>query len=220
MENENIEPFCEDETVTFDEEGGIDEEADLDGNVIGNIFFNISSGNGGYDAEEGCITVTKPTPDEELQQLEGQDIFGEDFKDQFTGIVFKVPAGSGTVKITAETTGNTTLKVKIGNGAPIEMELEGKLKASFPYNVAESTYVYIYAGQTAAGVKGLAPVTDAEGTLKIYGIELSLIEDGIEAMDDGQWTMDNVVIYNLSGQRLSKPQRGVNIINGKKVLIK
>jgi len=25
-------------------------------------------------------------------------------------------------------------------------------------------------------------------------------------------------IYNLSGQRLSKPQKGINIINGKKVL--
>ena len=77
--------------MTFDEESGIDEEADLNGNVIGNIFFNISSGNGGYDAVEGCITVTKPTQDEELQQLEGQDIFVEDFKRQFTGIVFKVP---------------------------------------------------------------------------------------------------------------------------------
>ncbi|MBO7120678.1 MAG: hypothetical protein J6W03_10220 [Bacteroidaceae bacterium] len=30
----------------------------------------------------------------------------------------------------------------------------------------------------------------------------------------------NDVIFNISGQRLSKPQRGVNIINGKKVLIK
>jgi hypothetical protein len=30
----------------------------------------------------------------------------------------------------------------------------------------------------------------------------------------------NPVIYNLSGQRLQAPQKGVNIINGKKVLIK
>ena len=28
------------------------------------------------------------------------------------------------------------------------------------------------------------------------------------------------VIYNLAGQRLNKLQRGVNIINGKKVIIK
>ena len=28
------------------------------------------------------------------------------------------------------------------------------------------------------------------------------------------------VIYNLAGQRLTAPQKGINIINGKKVLIK
>ena len=217
---QSIDPLDEDETVTFDEESGIDEEADLNGNVIGNIFFNISSGNGGYDAVEGCITVTKPTQDEELQQLEGQDIFGEDFKRQFTGIVFKVPEGSGTVKITAETTGNTTLKVKVGNGAPIEMELEGKLKASFPYSVAEPTFVYIYAGQTAAGVKAQlgGEADSAAGELKIYGIELNVTEDAIESLTPSQKSEGS--IYNLSGQRLSKPQRGVNIVDGKKVVIK
>ncbi len=218
--NKDIDPLEEDETIDFGDESGIDEEADLDGNVIGNIFFNISSGNGGYDAEEGCITVTKPTTDELLEQLEGQDIFGEDFKRQFTGVVFMVPAGSGTVKITAETTGNTTLKVKVGNGAPIEMELEGKLKASFPYNVYAPTLVYIYAGQTAAGVKAqLGAVADAAaGELKIYGIELNVTEDAIESLTPSQKSEGN--IYNLSGQRLSKPRRGVNIIDGKKVVIK
>ena len=45
-------------------------------------------------------------------------------------------------------------------------------------------------------------------------------ETGIEEVDNEQWTMDNVQIYNIAGQRLSKPQRGINIINGKKVLVK
>ena len=40
-------------------------------------------------------------------------------------------------------------------------------------------------------------------------------------IDHIQHTTDNrQTIYNLSGQRLSKPQRGINIINGKKLLIK
>ncbi|MBR4131218.1 MAG: carbohydrate-binding protein [Bacteroidaceae bacterium] len=40
-------------------------------------------------------------------------------------------------------------------------------------------------------------------------------------IDHRQQTTDNrQTIYNLSGQRLSKPQRGINIINGKKLLIK
>jgi hypothetical protein len=33
-------------------------------------------------------------------------------------------------------------------------------------------------------------------------------------------TKNNTVIYNLWGQKLAKPQKGINIINGKKVLVK
>jgi len=40
---------------------------------------------------------------------------------------------------------------------------------------------------------------------------------GIKAMVNGQWSMDNG-IYNLAGQRMSKMQKGVNIVNGKKIL--
>ena len=35
-----------------------------------------------------------------------------------------------------------------------------------------------------------------------------------------QWSMFNGQLYNLSGQRLSKVQRGINIVDGKKILIK
>lgn len=28
------------------------------------------------------------------------------------------------------------------------------------------------------------------------------------------------VIYNIAGQRLNKPQRGINVVNGKKIVIK
>ena len=40
---------------------------------------------------------------------------------------------------------------------------------------------------------------------------------GIETMDNGQQATE---IYNLSGQRLNKMQPGINIVNGKKILMK
>ena len=44
---------------------------------------------------------------------------------------------------------------------------------------------------------------------------------GIETLDNGQAsTAADVKIYNLSGQRMSKPRRGVNIVNGRKVVTK
>ena len=68
--------------------------------------------------------------------------------------------------------------------------------------------------------KGRKAAYEAAGWAQYFSKIIEMDEDGIDEMDNGQWTMDNVVIYNLSGQRLSKPQRGVNIINGKKIVVK
>ena len=41
---------------------------------------------------------------------------------------------------------------------------------------------------------------------------------GISTIDNGQLAIDNEPIYNLAGQRISKMQKGINIVNGKKIL--
>ena len=215
---EDIDPVDEDDNIDFGSD--MDENDDLNGNVIGDIYYNINTGNGGYNAAEGCIVVKKPTDDGTVNDLEGKDIFGEDFKSQFTGIVFKVPAGKGTIKVNAETTGNMLLKVKIGSNDPVEMELNGKLKVTFPYNVSETTYVYIYAG-AANEAKGFGTTNDAEdAALKIYGIEF--IRDETTAIDaslndNGQRTNDSW--YTIDGVKLNgePTKKGIYIYKGKKV---
>ena len=211
-----IAPVDQGESIDIGNE--IDENTDLDGNVVGDVFYSISSGDGSYDPTEGCIVVTKPTDE---SAIEGKDIFGEDFKAGFTGIVFKVAPGSGTVKVEAQTQGNMVLKVKIGDNAPVEMELEGKLKVKFPYSVSEETLVYIYGGTSAAGAKGIrkAAGTDA---LKIYGIEVTSETNGIEEMKDERLKMKDSPVYNLNGQQVGglPTQKGVYIKDGKKVLVK
>ena len=54
-------------------------------------------------------------------------------------------------------------------------------------------------------------------TIKAFTFEFKDEATGISTIENGQWTNDNV-IYNLAGQRLNKMQKGINIINGKKVL--
>ena len=61
---------------------------------------------------------------------------------------------------------------------------------------------------------GVAPAKD---------IELSFDDDettDIESITTDEETKDNDVYYNLNGQRVSNPQKGVYIHNGKKVIIK
>ena len=82
----------------------------------------------------------------------------------------------------------------IGNGALCKSKGETNLKAFRAYLDA----------QGAAGVKMF--VGDEE------------IATGIEEVN-GQWSMVNgQSIYNLAGQRLQKMQKGINIVNGKKIM--
>lgn len=69
---------------------------------------------------------------------------------------------------------------------------------------AGKAYLNVPAG---ASVKSFAEIFDDE-------------TDGVEAIENGQLTIDNAVIFNLAGQRLQKLQRGVNIVGGKKVVVK
>ena len=210
-------PVDEDNNVDFG--NGMDESDNLDGAVIRDIYYNIGNGKGEYNADEGCVVIKKTTDDGTVDGLSGKDIFGEDFKGQFTGIAFKVPTGKGTVKVTAETTGNMLLKVKIGNNDPVDMELEGKLKISFPYNVTEETFVYIYAG-VSNEAKGFGKASSTDAALKIYGIEF--LRDDTTPIDNLQLTNDNLNNdwYSIGGVKLNgEPTRkGVYIVNGKKVV--
>ena len=168
VEMAGLEPVDEGDNVDYADGGEISEDTDLAGTVVNNMFYNIGTDAGGYNAEEGCIVITKETSDEQMELIKDLGITDEELQQNFTGIIFKVPAGKGKVMVNAETTGNMTLKVKIGDGETMEMELEGKLKMRFPYNVDEETMVYIFAGTTdAAAVRGAAE----PASLKIYGIE-------------------------------------------------
>ncbi len=195
----------------FGSDGGIDGNTNLDGNVVGNVFYNIASSSGSYNAVEGCIEITNPTADDDI---EGKDIFGEDFKNHFTGIVFKVAAGKGTITVNAQTVGSMMLKVKVGSNEPYEMMLTGKTEAKFSYNVTEPTYIYIYASSFSASVANSAGENSA---LKIYGFSWDDTTGIDEVITD---ISNNTPIYNLHGQRLAAPQKGINIIGGKKVVVK
>ncbi len=202
----------------------INSDTNLDGNVVNNVLYNISSDNGSYDATEGCLVINKSTSDDTMSALEGKDIFGEDFQGQFTGVVFKVAEGSGTVKVQAETSGTMLLKVKIGNNAPVTMELEGKLKVSFGYDVTEETNVYIYAGTPSSQAKGMRKANGDGNALKIYGIEITRTgPSGIGDISAEDGPQD---VYSLSGKKVRSQAKdlkglpaGVYIVGGKKVVV-
>ena len=219
MDPVDIEPLENGDVIDFGDfvdESGVEVLPALDGNVVGNLYFNILNDNGGYDVEEGCIVITESTADETIERIADKDFYDKELRETFTGIIFKVPAGSGNIKITAEALGSMLLKVRIGDDEPQSFELDGRQKVKIPYTVSEETLVYIYAGEDAA-VKGIHPVTASSGMLRIFGIESESIPTTIAEVET---SVTPVTIYSVSGQRLAKPQKGINIIGGKKVVVK
>ena len=195
--------------------GEIDETTNLNGNIIGNVYYQISPDKGGYNSAEGCLVVTEPSSDADLDY---DNPFGDEFKNMYTGIVIMVQSGSGTIKVEAETYGGMTLKVKVGNNSPITMSFQNKSTLSIPYTVTRPSYVYIYAG----GLNATRAV--AEGALKIYSFSWESSASGIDDISNESQTFD---VYSLSGAMVKKGAtslnalpKGVYIVNGRKVVIK
>ncbi|MBR3011346.1 MAG: C10 family peptidase [Prevotella sp.] len=70
-------------------------------------------------------------------------------------------------------------------------------------------------------VNGYNAYFAAEGTANALRIVIEGEEaTGIEAVDNSQLTNGNEPIFNLNGQRLEQKQRGVNIVGGRKIVVK
>ncbi len=75
------------------------------------------------------------------------------------------------------------------------------------------------AGASATS-KGFRGYFDTPATMEVKGIVFDDIETGIISIENGELTIENGAIYNLAGQRINRAQKGVNIVNGKKMLVK
>ena len=206
-----IEPMDQDEVIVFASD--IDTNTDLDGIVLGDIYYCISEDDGSFDETEGCIVVTTPTDE---SAIDGIDIYDEDFKANFTGIVFNVAAGIGTIRIDAETKGMMVLKVKIGENQPVEMELEERTTVSIPFDVKEETLVYIYGGSKASQTDYMMHANATDNALKIFGIKMEKGAEHITEMTEA--ASDDAPIYHLNGIRVYTPGNGIYIKNGKKLI--
>ncbi len=98
--------------------------------------------------------------------------------------------------------------------------------ATVARNTTGTTYVlsnldgiglYEYEGEHLA--KGKAYLFVAGGGVKALTFDFS-DADGINTVQGSGFKVQDPEIYNLAGQRMSRVQKGVNIVNGKKVLVK
>ena len=154
-----------------------------------------------------------------------------------TGVTFtrvgKIPANTGVLLYkdggaTEEIPVTTETGLYVGNN--VFVPGEGVAVASVdPDNSNLHNYILnngtsgigFYRANDKKVAKNRAYIQIDESTLVKEFISLPGFDDddatGIRTIDNGQLTIDNE-IYNLAGQRLNKIQKGINIVNGKKIL--
>ena len=142
----------------------------------------------------------------------------------FTPIT-QVPANTGLLLV-AE--GGATVDVPVIASAPeltITNCLTGVNEATtlnendYILNVVNGGAGFYKAGQyKALGAHKAYIPAEAGAGVKSFFIDLDDDATGISLMEDGRSQMEDGVIYNVAGQRISKMQKGINIVNGKKIL--
>jgi hypothetical protein len=123
-----------------------------------------------------------------------------------------LPAGSYRLSVTCASDPGSSGLYLIAGSYSKEMPGTGGVDSfSLDFNVAKESSITIgmkVENTTATWVNfDNFKLERLESTTDIHGISTTP-------------TKNNTVIYNLWGQKLAKPQKGINIINGKKVLVK
>ena len=185
----------------------------LSDNVVNDIYYNV--GSEGYDASDKSVVISQTT---NMGQITDATPGSSEVKENFNGLILKVAAGKGTITVNVKTTGNAQLVVQVGNQTPMIASKTEQGDVVVSYDVAEDTYVYIYAiiGSSAAPAHRAAPA-DA---VKIYSIKVTPGATGIDTVHSAQSTVHSC--YTLDGRKLQglPTKKGVYIVNGKKIVVK
>ena len=213
MIDHSVQPIEEEITIDFTD---FTEGTNLENTNVDNVYYNLDSDNGdGYDASEDCLVISTTT---DMANIADAAPGSTDIKKKFAGMILEVN-GSGILKINCQTLGNSALNVMIGDGEAETIVQNEQGVVTIAYNVEEPTHVYLYATTT----ESLAPARAAatENAVKIYSLEIIPGATGISNVNIND--NDNVNLwYTLDGRRLNKKptQKGVYIMNGRKVVIK
>ena len=142
--------------------------------------------------------------------------------------ITKVPANTGVLLHKAGGVTDEEVPALIGNpdGVPGNVLVPGSDETVITWTATDKKYILYNHPTKGVGFFGAnnSPVPSNRAYLQLSGdyvksyiIDLEDDATGIEDIDHSPLTIDHS-IYNLAGQRMSKMQKGINIVNGKKIL--
>ncbi len=186
----------------------------LSDNVVDNIYYNL--GDDSYDSTDGSIVISKTT---DMTKIVNKEPGSADIRENFTGLILKVGKGKGLISINTMTVGNARLMIQTGNNTPTMVSRTEKADIAVDYEVEDDTYIYICAVVSGSNASFRSTRAGSSDEVRIY--EISVNPGGNTGINGIRF--DGILdspVYSLSGQRLNALQKGINIVDKKKVIIK
>lgn len=123
----------------------------LHNNSINNVLFTL--GDAEYTPQDDYIILQSTMIEDDVDGIiENYTPGTESFAQNFSGLTFMLPAGSGKIILDVRTGAEGVLCVKIGNNEPyIIQNILDFTEVVIPYACTEDTYVHIYNGSVVAG---------------------------------------------------------------------
>ncbi len=116
------------------------------------------------------------------------------------------------VKLSEEVSGKYTNYYATDEDGVNKMMLYDKFKLGIEFPTADNTKTY-----TITGILGSAKLSGTE-VKELFPTKA--VEETVSGISSIEAENAQEAVYNLNGQRLAKPQKGLNIIGGKKVIVK
>ena len=186
------------------------EQTNLTDVVIDGVYYNLGVNGSTYS----FLMICKAT---DMSKIGDATPGSDDIYWNYTGLIVKVGKGSGTITLTAKTGGGLQLVTKIGSQVPEAVTMTEKGDVVVNYDVAEDTYVYIYAVADGSNARQTRAGQQPPEGVYIYGLSVAPEATGVQ--DISAERTDSGKYFNLQGQEVARPGRGIFIRNGRKVVM-
>lgn len=215
--------------------------SNLDNKVYNDVLYTLKSDEGSYDPTTQSIQMATTMFGEDIDAIITDYQPGTyGFAENFAGITFLVPAGTGKAIVTGMTGEAGELNVKIGHNAPniIPSGVMTMTRYEFPYDCEQATFVYVYSNSpvvttSAIGDRRAGKKTTVTVGVGSVGVGASVVHNSnpnngiVTAIktivnDEQRVVRSNNGWYTISGHRLQNmpTQKGLYIFNGRKFVIK
>ena len=139
---EDIAPIAESGTTSL---AGLATNADLTNAVVGNLYLTCDTTNGDhYDATEQALVLNTVVDEVMIENVLANTGNMDVIRNNFSGIILTIPAGTGTLSLTIQTTGDREVAVLIEGSEAETFAQAAKGLINIPYEVTSNAYVFIY----------------------------------------------------------------------------